>query len=92
MLRMIHLGEGFALDPVLVERVFMRLADRRPQQPGLLRLQPWHVLVGPGAGEALHDIDHMRPRLVAGGRSGHRARLQVGIRRRRLQVRLHAVF
>jgi hypothetical protein len=87
-----HIGERFSFQPVLIARIFMRLADRRPQQAGLLRLQPRHVLVGPGAGEPLHDVEHMRLRLVADGRARHRPRLQIRIRRRRLQVRLHIVF
>ena len=53
------------LQPVLVERVLMRLANRRPQQAGILRLRHGMSCVGPGADEALHDIQHMRPRFVA---------------------------
>ena len=70
----------------------MRLADRRPQQAGFLRLQPRHVLIRPGAGETLHHVDHVRSGFVAGGGPRHCAGLQVGIRRRRLQVGLHAVL
>ena len=92
MFRMKHVGEALAFQPVLVQRVLMRLAQRRPQQAGILRLAPRHVGIGPGADEALHHVQHMRARLVAGLRAGHLTRLQVGIRRRRLQIRLHAVF
>ena len=71
MLRMIHVGEALALQPVLVERVLVRLAQRRPQQAGILRLAPRHVGIGPGADEALHHVQHVRARLVAGLRAGH---------------------
>ena len=77
---------------MLVERVLVRLAQRRPEEPGILRLAPRHVLVGPGADEALHDVEHMRPRLVAAGGAGHLTRPQIGIRRGRLQIGLGAVF
>src|SRR4051812_27496839 len=66
-LRMLDLGKGLAYPPVLVERVLMRLAQRRPQQPGILRLAPRHILVGPGADKALHDVEHVRAGLVASG-------------------------
>ena len=92
MLRMMHIGETAARQPMLVQRVFMRLADRRPQQAGILRLPPRHVLIGPGPHETLHHVQHMRPRLVRRGRARHRARLQIDIRTGRLQIRLHAVF
>ena len=36
---MFDLGEGLACPPVLVERVFVRLAQRRPQEARLLRLE-----------------------------------------------------
>src|SRR5207302_1565837 len=39
-LGMLDLGEGFARLPVLVERILMRLAQRCPQQPGVLCLKP----------------------------------------------------
>src|SRR5205085_2598609 len=85
--RMLDLGKGLAYPPVLVERVLVRLAQWRPQQPGILRLAPRHVLVGPGADKALHDIEHVRAGLVASGGAGHLARPQIHLGRRRLQIR-----
>src|SRR6059058_3036696 len=61
-LRMLDIGKGLAGEPMLVERVFVRLAQRRPEEPRILRLAPWHVRVGPGTDEALHDVEHVRPR------------------------------
>src|SRR5579872_5635269 len=43
-LGMLDFGKGLARPPMLVERVFVRLAQRRPEQPGILRLKPRHVL------------------------------------------------
>ena len=70
----------------------MRLADRRPEQAGVLRLPPGHVGIGPGADEALDDVQHVRTGFIAGGRARHVAGLQIGIRGRRLQVGLGVVF
>ena len=91
-LRVLDIGEGLAGQPMLVERILVRLAQRRPEEARILRLAPRHVLVGPGADEALHDVEHMRPPFVTAGRAGHLTRPQIGIRRRRLQIGLGAVF
>jgi hypothetical protein len=58
-LGMFDLGKGLAREPVLVQRVLMRLAQRRPEEPRILRLAPRHVVVGPGTDKALHDIEHV---------------------------------
>ena len=92
MLRVRHLGKRVARQPVLVERVLVRLAQRRPQQARFLRLQPRHVLVGPGPDKALHDVEHMRPALVAAGGARHLPRPQIGFGRRRLEIGLRVVF
>ena len=90
--RMIHIGKGPPGQPVRIQRVFVRLADRGPQQAGLLRLQPGHVLVGPGAHKPLHHIQHMRPSLVGRCRSRDGSGFQVHVGAGRLQVRFHPVL
>ena len=90
--RMLDLGEGLAGQPMLVERVLVRLAQWRPEEAGVLRLAPRHVLVGPGAHKTLHDIEHVGARLVAACRAGYLTRLQIGLGRRRLQIGLRAIF
>src|SRR5262245_33435692 len=48
LLKMLDIGEGLADQPMLVKRILVRLAQRRPQKSRILRLSPRHVLVGPG--------------------------------------------
>ena len=91
-LGVLDIGESLAREPMFVERILVRLAQWRPQEAGILRLAPRHVLVGPGADKALHHVEHVRPRLVAAGRARHLARPQIGIGRRRLQIGRGAVF
>ena len=91
-LRVLDIGEGVAGEPMLVERILVRLAQWRPEEARILRLAPRHVLIGPGAHKTLHDVEHMRPRLITAGGAGHLTRAQIGIRRRRLQIGLGAVF
>src|SRR5258707_1332715 len=55
----LDIGKGLAYQPMLVERVLVRFAQRRPEEAGILRLAPRHVGVGPGADKALHDVEHM---------------------------------
>ena len=91
-LGVLDIGESLAREPMFVERILVRLAQWRPQEAGILRLAPRHVLVGPGADKALHHVEHVRPRLVDAGRARHLARPQIGIGRRRLQIGRGAVF
>ena len=45
-----------AREPVRIDGVLVRLAQRRPEHPRLLRLAPRHVLVRERAHEALHGL------------------------------------
>ena len=91
MLRVLDLGEGAARLPVGVRDILVRLAQRCPEQAGILGLAPGHAVVAVGADEALHDIEHMRLAFVIGAGAGDVARLGVGFRRRHGEVGLHAV-
>ena len=84
MFRMLYLGKRTARLPMRIEHVFVRLAQRRPQQPCSLRFPPRHCFVAERSDEALHDLKHMRLRLVVGARARNIARLGIGIATRRL--------
>ena len=66
MLRVFDLGEGAAGLPMHIRHILLRLAQWRPEQPGILRLAPWHAVIAMGPDEALHDLQHMRLALVIG--------------------------
>src|SRR5262245_21739779 len=64
---MLDIREASARQPMRVECILMRLADRRPQQAGFLGLAPGNAVVDMCAHEALVHVQNMRPALVAAG-------------------------
>ncbi len=54
--RMLDIADAPARDPVRVEGVLVRLAQRRPEHAEFLRLPPRHVLVGEVPHEPLHGF------------------------------------
>ena len=55
-LRMLDVSTALPCEPVRIHRVFVGLAQRRPEHAGLLGLAPGHVVVGERAHEALHGL------------------------------------
>src|ERR1700732_3513145 len=47
-LGMLGIGEGLAGEPMVGERILVRLAQRRPEEACILRLAPTPVPIGPG--------------------------------------------
>ena len=72
-LGMLDIGDAAALDPVGVERVLVRLAQRRPQHSRLLCLAPGDVLVGERAHEARHGLHRLVAARLVGCGAWHEA-------------------
>ena len=86
-----HVGKGATAEPVFVGGVFMRLADGRPQQAGVLRLAPRRAVIGVRSHETLDHLQLVGCTFVHGPGTRNRAGFQVGGFGRCLQVGRHAV-